>query len=873
MPRIPRIPGIKRIVRIRPSSDVDDELRFHIDAHADDLIRRGMAPDAAEREALRAFGDWQKYHDETSSIDRDYAREARMKELISSVWSDVAYALRGLRRNPAFAFVATTTLALGIGATVAVFGAVSGVVLRPLQYPDADRIVHLGERETARPGRGTNTSAENAYDWQRMSRSFQAMGMYSTYSMTMTGVGSPVRVGIAFVTPGMFDVFHVRPALGRALAPTDTMQGAPPVILVSHDFWRSKLGSDPDVVGRSLQFNFQKTEIVGVLPADFRAPDDLDKPLWGAFVYDSSDGRGGRSKNVFALLRRGVSVAQAQHEMTDVAKRLEAQYPRYNRGSADVVVGDVRRPLYLLLGASMLVLLIACANISNLLVARGIARAREVGVRAALGAGRARIARQLLTESIVLSVIGSAEGVALAYGVTHALTVLGPDVFELRPPQIDVRVLAFSICLVAACALIFGAMPALRAARNGSSESLRASSRVVGHGSRRTRSALAIAQLSLAVVLLTASALVIKSFARVLQVQPGIRTTDVVYGDVWLPRMRYDSTRSIAFYAELERRLRATPGVVGVGMTSQVPFSGYLDRVSVSRFGGRPEVIGSDAPEADRYVVTPGYFATMGVKLLKGRLLSEQDRYEGMPVAVVDEVFARRAFGSEDPIGQTMQLPLRRELAAVVGVVSHVKTYGLDVDSPGQIYMSNAQYPWRWLSVVVHTSGNAGRFAPTIARVVQSVDRDQPLANVGTIDLALGKLLQARRFALTLLAAFALSAIVLAAVGLYGVIAYGVSQRRRELGVRVALGAEASKIARMVLGEGVRIAVVGVVIGVVGAIAIAKLLASLLFEVSPRDPLVLAGVSGTLVIVALVASALPALRAARIDAAEVLRGD
>jgi putative ABC transport system permease protein len=337
--------------------------------------------------------------------------------------------------------------------------------------------------------------------------------------------------------------------------------------------------------------------------------------------------------------------------------------------------------------------------------------------------------------------------------------------------------------------------------------------------------------------------------------------------------MRYDSTRSIAFYSELEGRLRATPGVRAVGMTSQVPFSGYLDRVSVSRFGGRPEMSGNDAPEGDRYVVTPGYFATMGIRLVKGRLLSDDDRYTSAPVALVDEIFARRAFGGQDPIGQSMKLPLRAEFATIVGVVAHVKTYGLDVESPGQIYMSNAQYPWRWLSVVVHTSGEAAQLVPTLARVVQSVDPDQPVSNVSTIEQALGRLLRARRFALALMGAFAAVAMVLAAVGLYGVIAYGVTQRRRELGVRVALGAAAGRIAAMVLGEGARIAAVGVTIGILGAVAVARVLASLLFDVSPRDPLVLAGVSAALVVVALIASALPALRAARIDAAEVLRGD
>ena len=875
-----RIPGIRRFFRLDRVTDIDDELQFHVDARVDDLVRRGLDPDHARRQALADFGDRTRYHDETLTIDTEHAREVRMKEFFSSVWSDLGYALRGLRRSPGFSTVAILTLTLGIGATVAVFSAVSGVILRPLPFVESNRIVHVGERDYDQPGRGGNTSAENAYDWQRMSRSFQAMGLFSTFSMTLTGAGAPSRVDVANVTPGMFDVFHVVPPLGRRIATTDTMQGASPVALVSYDFWRAKLGADPSVVGRALQLNFNRFEIIGVLPEGFHGPGDLDRPLWTNFINDTSDGRGGRSKNVYALLRAGVSVPAAQDDMTAIAGTLEATYPRSNKAMtvsvsalSDVVFGDVKRPLLLLLGASGLVLLIACANISNLLVARAIARGREVAMRAALGAGTGRIARQMLTESFLLSALGCLGGIVLAYGAMQTLAALGPGVFELRPPEIDLRVLGFTLLLSVASTVLFGLIPALRVTRGTLYDTLRESGRVIGRSSHRTRSALVLAQLALAVVLLTASALVIKSFTRVMRVEPGVETENMLYGDVWLPRLRYDSTRSIVFYAELERRIAATPGVLAVGLTSQVPFSGYLDRVSVSKFGGRPEINGNDAPEGDRYVVSPSYFHAMGIRLIKGRVLTPDDRYEGVPVAVVDEAFAKRAFGDDDPIGQTMKLPLRKEFATVVGVVRHVKTYGLDVTSPGQIYMSNAQYPWRWLAVVVHTSGDAALFAPTLQRAVLSVDPDQPVSNLSTMSKALGDLLKARRFALMLLGAFAAVAIVLAAIGLYGVIAYGVTQRRRELGVRVALGAQSREIAGMVVAEGARIAVLGALVGGIGALAVAKLLSSLLFEVNPRDPLVLTSVSLGLMAVALLACALPAWRATQVDASEVLRGD
>jgi putative ABC transport system permease protein len=493
-------------------------------------------------------------------------------------------------------------------------------------------------------------------------------------------------------------------------------------------------------------------------------------------------------------------------------------------------------------------------------------------MRAALGAGRSRIARQMLTESLVLAFLGCGAGIGLAYAAVQNLARLGPAVFESRPPVIDGWVLLVAIAAVAVTTLLCGIIPAIRSTTGGLFDALRQSGRIAGGGGR-TRRALTLAQFAIAVVLLTTSGLVTKSLARVLRVEPGFRTERLLYGDLWLPRLRYDDSRSVAFYAQLEDRLRATPGVVSVGMASQVPLSGYLDRIGISEIGGRPELRGSASPEADRYVVTPDYFTTMGITLLRGRLLSTDDRHENMPVAVVDEVFARRAFGREDPIGRTMKLPVRQEMATIVGVVTHVKTYGAEEASPGQIYMSNAQYPWRWLSVVVRTSGDPAAFAPTLVRVVHGIDAEQPVANMTTMDEALETAVRDRRFTVSVLIAFAGVALVLAAVGLYGVIAYGVTQRRRELGVRAALGAQSSELARMVMAEGGRLALAGAIIGMLGSLGAGRLLSTLLFEVRATDPTVLAGVMGGLLVTALLACLIPARRAAGVNASEVLRGD
>lgn len=883
---MPRIPGLRRIFRIADgrgrvrTGEIDDELRFHIECRVDELIARGTPEHEARAAAERDFGDWTRYRNDVLAVDHQYARELRMREFIESVWTDLRQAWRSLRLQPGFAFVAVVTLALGIGATTSVFSAVSGVLLRALPYTNADRIVHVGEREILKPGQGGTTSYDNFLDWTKLNHSFDAMGLYNTWQPTLTGRGDPERVQVAGVSAGMFDVFHVTPAFGRRFVEADNVTNAADVAVVSYEFWRSRLGADPAAVGQVLSLNFTPIQIVGVLPEGFVAPGSLGRPIWVNFSNDT-DGRAGRSKNVYALLKPGISAEQAQAEMTRIAAQLAEAYPSQNKGSTAVVdrlvdrlVGDVRRPLYMLFGASFFVLLIACANLSNLLLARGVSRSRELAVRAALGAGRSRIVRQLLTESLLLAVVGSVAGILIAAAATKYLVGLGPSVFEARPPALDLFVLAGSVLLSVGTTLLFGLLPAVRGAPRDPQATLRAStSRASGGQTARTRTALAVVQLSLAVVLLSASTLVIKSFARVLRTDPGIRGDHLLTMAVNLPRARYDSSKSTLFYEQLRQRLEAMPDVRGVAFTSLIPFGGNFDRIGISKILGEPDHSGSEAPEADRYVVSPNYFATMGVRLVRGRLLSPEDRYDGPVVCLVDEVFARRTWGDVNPIGKQMKLPARDDYAMIVGVVTHVKTYGLDVASPGQIYMSNVQYPYRWSSMVIRTVGDPAPFAPTAARVIHELDRDQPIADVRTMDSLMGTLLRSRQFTLTLLAAFATVAITLAVVGLYGVIAYGVSQRRREFGIRVALGAQRRQIARMVVGEGGRIALFGVALGVVGAVATSRLISSMLFEVSPRDITVLTLVPIGLIAVAMLACIIPARRATRVDAAEVLRGE
>lgn len=858
--------------RGREDRELADELAFHLEMEARRQEAAGTSPGEAQRRARLALGGT----DQTMEAVRD----ARGTRLLESLAQDLRYGARALRKRPGFTAVAVLTLALGVGATASVFSAVEGVLLRPLPYAAAERIVHIGERRESSTGAGGTTSYDNFADWQRLAHSFSAMGLAAGWAPTLTGRGEPTRVSVARVTSGIFDVFHVQPYLGRAITPSDAAPGAPTVLVLSYDFWRSRFGGDAGVLGRTVLLNLAPARIVGVLPPGFQGADRLARPVWSNFVNDTADGRTGRSKDAFALLRPGVGLHAAQAEMTRLSRTLQLTYPQANKGEfavvdplLDRVVGNARPALLLLLGASLLVLLIACANLSNLLLVRGLARRHELAVRAAVGAGRGRLVRQLLTEGALLAALGALAGLLLAILTRRLLLELGPRIFATRPPALDARALLIALTAAVGTTLIFALLPAWRVAPVDPQSALRETGARLAGGAGGTRRGLAIAQLALAVLLLSGAMLVLKSFARVLAVDAGIRPDHLLTLQITLPGARYDSTRSTLFYSRLAARVQALPGVRGVAVTSIVPLSGDFDRVSVEQVEGEGPRAGADAPQADRYIVSPSYLATMGIRLVRGRGLTDEDRYDAPLACLLDTVFARRLFRGQDPIGRRMRLPQRDGWVQVVGLVGHVKTYGLDVASQGQIYLSNVQFPWRWSALVVRTSGDPLALAPAITRAVHELDPDQPVDQVAAMDQLLADGLRARRFTLDVLGAFALVALALATVGVYGVVAYGVAQRRREFGVRLTLGAGRSQIVRLVLGEAGRIAVVGAAIGAAGVLAATRLLASLLFAVSARDPGVLSGVVAGLVLLALAAALLPAIRATRVDATEVLRGE
>jgi putative ABC transport system permease protein len=803
--------------------------------------------------------------------------------MMAALLQDLRYVLRGLRRSPGFTATAVATLALGIGANAAIFSLVDAALIRPLPFPEADRIVTLGEREAREaPDRAGGTSFANFFDWREQSRSFEAMAIFNGWKPALTGMDEAERLPAAFVTAGIFDVLRVQPALGRATRPDEDRADAPAVAVVSHAFWRRRLGGDEAALGRPITLNGRPFTVIGVLPAGFRpSPPEIDVDVWANNYPDLRDTRSSRYCRALGRLRPGVSLEAARAEMRGISARLDAAYPREDGGMTAVVLplrraltADSRSPLLLLLAASGVLLAIASANVGNLLVARGVARGPELAIRAALGASRWRLVRQLLTEALVLAVAGSAAGLLVAPWASQFLLRFAPDSVRAAGVQTNARVLLFTATIGALAALLAAALPILRVSPRRLGGALRRGGRgaAAPGGLGGIRGGLAVAQLALALTLLGLAGLLAKSLQRVSRMDAGIRAENLWTLALNVPETSYPKDRQPLFFDELERRVAALPGVRSAAVASVLPFSGDWDRIAVE-VEGRPHARGVELPEGDRYIVGPSYFTTMGIPLRAGRLLSDDDRYDAPLAVVVDEVFARKLEAGRSALGQRIRLPGRDGLATVVGVVGHVRHYGLDGSSGGQIYMSHRQYPWRWMRLVVRADGDAGGLAAALRATVRGLDRDVPVYDVTTMDAWMAERAATRKFSTLLAGVFAGAAVALAAIGLFGLISYGVEQRRPELAIRLALGAPPRSVGALVLRQGLRLAVLGAFLGLLGALVGGQLAARLLFQVAPADPQVLGGVAALLVAVALVASWLPARRATRVDPISALRGD
>ena len=798
---------------------------------------------------------------------------------------DLRFAARTLLKKPAFSVAAALCLALGIGANTAMFSVVNGVLLRPLPYPEPERLVAVWERSVEHSEERNVVAPANYLDWRAGSTVFEEMGVAMEYSFNLTGLGEPEEVPAQLISASMFPVLGVRPAFGRALTAADDAPGTEDVVVLSHGFWQRHFAGDRGVIGRRVMLNGQPFTVVGVMAEGFgiRAS---EAQLWAAIGLDPSVNyreSAGRFLTAYGRLKPGVTPERAQGELRTIAARLEQAHPRYNTGWSvnvfplyDEVVGEARRPLYVLAGVVAFVLLIACANVANLQLAQAAARSREIAVRAALGAGRWRVARQLLTESLVLAVAAGAAGILLAYWAVSALRAAAPaSLPRVQEVGLDGRVLAFSVVLSLLTGVLFGLVPALRAARSDLQETLRAGGRGVSGGGTRTRSALVVAQVALSLVLLVGAGLMLKSFARLINVSPGFNPEQVLTARLSLPSSKYATPAAKrAFQDELLRRVRALPGVRSATAATYLPFTG-MAAASSFWIEGRPTPRPGEEPSADIRAVDADFFGTLAVPVRRGTPFSDADARAASTPLVINEAAARRLFPNANPLGERIHMPwgdtLVGEIVAVVGDVKHA---GLDSVPEPTLYWPLQKFPSvGTVTLALRTAGDPMALAPALRREAKGIDPDQPLADVKPMLAYLGDSVERRRFNAALLGGFAAVALVLAAVGLYGVMSYTVAQHTRDFGIRIALGADARRVLGGVLRQALALVGVGLLVGVAGALAMTRVLTGLLYDVSATDPAVFAGIALLLTAVAAMASLLPARRATRVDPMVALRDE
>ncbi len=862
--------------------DLEEDIRDHIERETQDNIERGMSPEQAHYAALRKFGNVTLVKEET-------------RQVWSVVWlerllQDIRFGLRTLRKSPAFTAIAILTLALGIGANTAIFSVVYAVLLKPLPYPNPNQLVIVFQAKPQERIAATAWAFPNFTEVRQQNQSFSDIGGNQNHDLTLTGRGEPSLVHTGVVTPEIFSTLDVKPLAGRTLLPADGKQGAAPVVMLSENLWRSQFGADPGVIGASINLDKRPFAVVGIMPANFRMPFlSQNADLWIPLVQDPlfstwMPKRGSHWLRVLGRLKPRVSIEQAQAEMDALAARLAKEFPAENAGwTVHVVplqagiVGSLRSALLVLVGAVGLVLLIACANIANLLLARAASRVRELAVRIALGAGRGRIIRQLLTETATLGVIGGVAGICFAYWGVRTLGSLLPSNFpQANTIHVDAVVLSFALLLSVVASFVFGLAPAFFAADSNLRSGLNEGGGRSGEANarRRMRNFLAVAEIALAMILLVGSGLLIRSFISLTAVNPGFNPAHLVKAEISLPRFQYSRPQQwTAFSNDLLTRLQAQPGLRNSAIAIPLPVANNSVNLPFE-IVGIPRANAGVSRTADYASISPEYFGVMGIPLIRGRYFNQYDSPSAAPVTIVSQVLARQYFPNQDPLGKrlTFGFPLTANMTReIVGVVGDVRDVALSRDPGPMMYVPFDQAPF-WGALIVSKSDlSPSSIAATIRQQVRKVDKDLPVTDISAMPDILNASVAQPRFRTLLIGLFGLLALVLAAAGIFGVISYSVSRRTHEIGIRVALGAAPSNVLRLILGESAKLVLFGLAVGIPAALAFSRFLASQLFQVRPADPLTFISVAALLALVAFAASYVPTRRAMRADPLVALR--
>jgi len=869
-----------------------EELAQHLDEYYAELLASDVSEADAYRQVRAELHDGGLLTHGLQRVERSTNPDPivlgtnRRTNMIADLWQDFRFGARMLVKQPGFTLIAVLTLALGIGANTAIFSIVNAVLLRPLAYQEPARLVIVQERGEG-GGTGFSPSYPNFVDWRAQQTAFASIAaVRGNESFNFTGTGEPERLQGRLVSAEFLATLGIKPLVGRDFLAEEDRAGATPTVILSYGFWQRRFGNDPNIIGKQLTLNLQSYTVVGIMPAHFQYGADADVTAPFGLSTERFKNRGSDpGTDVVARMKPNVSQQQAEADLNLVAVRLEQQYPATNKGRRvlltplhESVVGNVRQPLLILLGAVGLVLLIACANVANLLLVRASARQKEMAVRVALGASRATLVRQLLTESVLLAALGALLGILLAFLGTSLIAAQLPDgIPRLQEARVDAPVLLFTLTVSLLTGLLFGLFPALQASRPNLTEGLKEGERGSSGPRQRLRSVLVVAEVALTLMLLVGAGLLLQSFRRVLQVDTGFNARNLLAMRV---SVRNSDGQQVAnFFEQLQQNVRSLPGVKSVAVSDGLPLGRDVNHPTFL-IEGRP--VTERKAFGQRYSVSPDYFQTMGIALIKGRLFTAEDNRDSPPVIVIDEVLARQYFPNEDPLGKRLKQSIGYDTPSleIVGVVRHVEPYGLDRleagAGPAQFYTNFNQTPLPSLSrgainLLTRTEAEPLSLAAAVRGQVAALNKDQPIFNVRTMEQIVAQSVASRRFSMLLLTIFALVALALASLGIYGLLSYAVAQRAREIGVRMALGAQSGDVVKLVIGQGMKLVFIGVVIGLVASLALTRTMKTLLFGVSATDPVTFAAIALLLTFVALLACFVPARRATKVDPLVVLR--